>query len=76
MKLNIMKKLFLMAFLPIIALVIYSSNYLTQKYSGLQKSEASISKLNTLQLTSNLIHELQIERGVSVSILNNVKNLK
>ena len=74
MKLNIMKKLFLMAFLPIITLIIYSSNHLTEKYSDLQNSELSISKLEALKLTSELIHELQIERGISLSILNNASD--
>ena len=75
MKLNITKKLFLIAALPIITLIIYSFNHLNEKYSSLLEDEQNIVKLKTIEYASYLLHELQIERGASFSLLHKVNDV-
>ena len=70
MKLNIMQKLLIVVTLPIITLLIFSANFINDKYKILSSNKLELNNLSTMQTTSNLIHELQIERGVSASYLS------
>jgi len=72
MKLNIIQKLLLVATLPIITLLIFSTNHIVDKYSLVSSSKNELLKLSIIEITSDLIHELQIERGISASYLNKV----
>ena len=70
MKLNIVQKLLIVSALPIITLVIFSAIYISDKYALLSNSQYELTKLHVIKNASSLIHELQIERGISASYLN------
>ena len=74
MKLKIIHKLFILASLPIITLLIFSLNHIDNKVTDLDNSKLNISKLEIMRVASFLIHESQIERGLSASLLHNVDN--
>ncbi len=75
MKFNIMQKLLIVVTLPIITLLIFSANYINNKHSILLSDELDLSHLKIMEKTSNLVHELQIERGLSASYLSEINNI-
>jgi len=74
MKLKIIYKLSILATLPIVTLLIFSLNYINDKYSTLNDNKHKLIHLDVMNKTSNLIHELQIERGLSTSYLYEINN--
>ena len=72
MKLTIITKLFLMSIVPIIALLLFSINHLQEKYSNIEIHKTQFSYSEVMHSVSSLIHEIQLERGFSVSYLNKV----
>ena len=72
MKLTIITKLFLMSIVPIIALLLFSLSHLEEKYSNIQIHKTQFSYSEAMHSVSNLIHEIQLERGYSISYLNNI----
>jgi len=74
MKFNIMQKLLVVVALPIIILLIFSANYIYDKYDILSKNKLELIYLDIMEKSSNLIHELQIERGLSANYLSKHKN--
>ncbi len=73
MKLKIMHKLLILVSLPIITLILFSLTHIDSKYSGLMQYKMNASKLHLMKQSSNLLHELQIERGASLSYMHNIK---
>lgn len=67
-----MQKLLAVIALPIITLLIFSVNHIDDKFSILTENELELINLNMMKNTSNLIHELQLERGLSSSYLNGI----
>ncbi len=70
MKFNIMQKLLFVVTLPIITLLIFSINFINTKYTQVTQNQRQLIYLNTIEKTSDLIHQLQIERGLSSIYLN------
>ena len=75
MKLKIMHKLLILVSLPIITLILFSLTHIDAKYTSLVENKMYISKLHVMEQTSNLLHELQVERGASLSYMDNVDKL-
>jgi len=74
MKFTIMRKLLLLVALPIITLLIFSINNVNDKYTDLSKNKLELQQLKFIQITSNLIHEIQLERGLTSIYLNQISN--
>jgi len=74
MKFTINKKLLLVALLPIVALLLFSINHISEKYTALQDHKKQLAYSSTMNATSNLIHELQKERGLATAYLNNIEH--
>ena len=70
MKFNIMQKLLAVVALPIIALLFFSANHIQNKFLVLETDRDDLKHIDMMDKSSNLIHELQIERGLSASYLN------
>jgi len=70
MKLNIMQKLLVVIALPIITLLLFSANHIDDKYKMLNTNTLEFTHLKAMQQTSALIHELQLERGISAGFLH------
>ncbi len=68
--LKIKYKLLLLVTLPIITLIMFSVNHISDKYSASKAHEKFLIYLQLIEKSSNLIYELQIERGLSNSYLN------
>ena len=62
-------KMFLISLLPMIALLYLSIHYMSDRYKDAQKSATLMLSAQITQATSNLIHNLQIERGLSSGYL-------
>jgi len=75
MKLSITQKLLVVIALPIVTLLLFSANHINDKYKLLNTNTLEFTHLKTMQMTSNLIHELQLERGISTSYLNADKTI-
>lgn len=69
-----MKKLLVVATLPIFTLLIFSINHFKNEYSKVTDNKRYLVHLVTMDMASNLIHELQIERGLSVAYLKQNKS--
>jgi signal transduction histidine kinase/CheY-like chemotaxis protein len=69
-----MQKLLVVVVLPIIILLIFSANYIYDKYNILTNNKLELIYIDVMEKSSNLIHELQIERGLSASHLSEHKN--
>jgi len=63
-------KLLLLITLPIITLLMFSINHISDKYTASKAHEKLLVYLQLIEKSSNLIYELQIERGLSNSYLN------
>ena len=74
MKFKIKHKLLVLITLPTIALIIFSLNHFNDKYAELQMHSNLLVYSKIIKNSSNLIHELQIERGLSSSYINNHKD--
>ena len=75
MKFTIKQKLLFVVTLPIITLILLSINFINSKYELLKNNQIELSHIQTMAKTSDLIHELQIERGISASYLNRKSDL-
>jgi signal transduction histidine kinase/CheY-like chemotaxis protein len=69
MKFNITSKLFILVALPIVTLLIFSFNHIQTKYSLLTSDKEDLIYIDIMQSSTNLVHELQIERGAGASYL-------
>ncbi|MEA3228660.1 MAG: ATP-binding protein [Campylobacterota bacterium] len=69
MQFNITKKLLVVATLPIVTLLIFSITHFNAEYSKLVENKQELIQLEIMNKSSTLLHELQIERGVSSSYL-------
>ena len=74
MKFSITKKLLAIVSLPIFTLLIFSTYHLNANYSILTKNTTEQLNLELMKKTNKLIHELQIERGLSANVLSKNKN--
>ena len=75
MKFTIKQKLFFVVSLPIITLSLLSINFINNKYQLLKENKIELSHIQTMKKTSDFVHELQIERGLSASYLNTKSDL-
>jgi len=75
MKLNIFQKLLIVTVLPIITIIIFSISHFNDKYSQITDNRISLKHLNIVQTSSQLLHELQIERGLNAMYLNKANNI-
>lgn len=64
---TIKQKLFLLTILPTITILIFSVNHAVDKYKSYQNHELLISSSTLMNHTANVLHELQLERGLSSS---------
>ncbi len=71
MRLEIKYKLLILVILPVITIVFFSALHIYDKYSQLEKNEKLLSYSKIIKKSSNLIHEIQIERGLSYNFLIN-----
>ena len=67
--LKLQNKIFLILLLPIVAILILSSNSIFNKYEENVKMNESIEYLYFLENVSSLIHDLQKERSISTLFL-------
>lgn len=67
--LRISHKLSLMAFVSFVILLGYSILYLKMSYDKYDHALLAKSNIEQITLTNNLIHELQVERGLSAGVL-------
>ncbi len=74
MKIKIKHKLLLLIALPTIALLIFSLNHFNDKYSELQKHKIFLIYSKIIKNSSNLLHQLQLERGLSSNYINNTED--
>ena len=72
MKFTIKAKLFLITSIPIITLIILSAHNLDEKYTNIQHHNKQLQYTNSVAITNNLVHELQIERGLTAGFLNTI----
>ncbi len=73
MRLEIKYKLLILVILPVITIVFFSALHIYDKYSQLQENEKLLSYSKIIKKSSNLIHEIQIERGLSYnSLIDNI----
>lgn len=75
MKFNIMQKLLAVVALPIIVLLIFSANHIDDRFKVLQNNNLELLQIDVMRSSSNLVHDLQIERGVSAGYLNNPNDI-
>ena len=69
MRFTITQKLLTVVSLPILTLLIFSIYHINDKYSLLTNNERQLINLNIMKKTNNLIHEVQLERGLSANVL-------
>ena len=74
MKFTITRKLLLLIALPIITLLVFSLNNINDKYTDLSQNKLELQQLKFIQITSNLIHQIQLERGSITIYLNQTAN--
>jgi len=70
MKLNIIQKLLIVTILPIITLLVFSISHYNDKYEQLIATKTALKHLQLIRSASELLHELQLERGRSAMYLN------
>lgn len=68
---TIKQKLFLLTVLPTVTILLFSINHAVDKYNSYQNHDLLISSSTLMNHTANILHELQLERGLSSS---NIKN--
>lgn len=64
---TIKQRLFLLTILPIVTILLFSINHAIDKYNSYQNHELLISSSTLMNHTANVLHELQLERGLSSS---------
>ena len=69
MKINIMQKLLIVVAPPIVTLLLFSASFINEKYITLKKSKLELINLAIVKKSSSLIHELQVERGLTSAYL-------
>jgi len=70
MKLNIIQKLLIVTILPIVTLLVFSISHYNDKYEQLVATKTALKHLQLIRSASELLHELQLERGRSAMYLN------
>ncbi len=70
MKFKIKDKLLVLATLPILTILLFSANHIKDKYFELNSHEKYLKYSELIQKSGNILHELQMERGLSSSFLN------
>lgn len=75
---TIKQKLFLLTVLPTVTILLFSINHAVDKYTSYQNHELLISSSTLMNHTANVLHELQLERGLSSSNIKNngIENLR
>ncbi len=71
MRLEIKYKLLILIVLPVITIIFFSALHIYDKYSQLAGNDKLLSYSKIIKKSSNLIHEIQIERGLSYNSLIN-----
>jgi len=71
---KIRTKLFLLTVAPVLALLFFSINHLQDTKDSLLNQNKLLKSSELLNLSSNLIHQLQYQRGLSSSLLNTKNN--
>ncbi len=69
MRLEIKKKLLILIILPVLTIVFFSALHINDKYYRLEENEKLLIYSKIIKNSSNLIHDLQIERGLSYNSL-------
>lgn len=64
---TIKQKLFLLTVLPTVTILLFSINHAIDKYNSYHNHELLISSSTLMDHTANVLHELQLERGLSSS---------
>lgn len=72
MKFNIIVKLFILSIILVIALLLFSLGHVKEKYHVLEKHESQLVYTKFIDILSNLMHEIQLERGLSTGYLSSV----
>ncbi len=72
MKFSIMQKLLTVVALPIATLLIFSINHFNTSSTTLEIDKMDLVSMRLMQTSSDFVHELQIERGLSASYLNKI----
>ena len=69
MKFNIMQKLLIIVAPPIVTLLLFSASFINEKYITLKENRLELVSLEIIEKSSYLIHEIQMERGLTSSCL-------
>jgi len=69
-KFKIIHKLFILATLPVFTLLLFSINHINSEYKTYKDNEKLLVHSELIKKFSTIIHELQIERGLSLSHLS------
>ena len=69
-KFKIIHKLFILATLPVLTLLLFSISHVSSEYDIFQENEKLLMHSEFIKKFSTLIHELQMERGLSTSYLS------
>ncbi|MCK4737107.1 MAG: response regulator [Sulfurimonas sp.] len=69
---TINRKLFLITILPTITILLFSANHIIDKYNTYNTHEHLLSSSTLIDNTANVLHEIQIERGLISSYINNI----
>lgn len=75
MRFDIKTKLFALVTIPILTLLLFSANYIYEKYNASKEHGKILIYTEFTQLASSLLHELQIERGLSFTLLNSQESI-
>ncbi|MCK4974760.1 MAG: nitrate- and nitrite sensing domain-containing protein, partial [Sulfurimonas sp.] len=69
---TINRKLFLITILPTITILLFSVNHIIDKYNTYITHEHLLSSSTLIDNTANVLHEIQIERGLISSYTSNI----
>ncbi len=72
--LRIKQKLLIITILPVLGMIILSSNFIYAYFTHLQSNTKFSIYANLIKKSSDLIHNIQIERGLSIAYLNHEKS--
>lgn len=67
---TIKQKLFLLTVLPSVTILLFSVNHILDKYNVYHSHEHLVSSSTLINNTASILHELQLERGLSSSYVN------
>jgi len=72
MKLKIIHKLLLVATLPIVTLLVFVLNTLNNQENMLEKNKNEFESLSLINISSRLMYNLQLERGISSGFITHI----